>query len=60
VLEIVAHPNHFRILFKLQTDWMGIYGGDFYAMKAGGLELKGLMRYYGCENLHVPLMCVVS
>jgi hypothetical protein len=21
------------ILFKLQTDWMRIYGGDFYAMK---------------------------
>lgn len=28
------------ILFKLQTDWKHIYGGDFHAMKTGGLELK--------------------
>jgi len=48
------------ILFKLQTDWMSIYGGDFYAMKTGGLELKALMRYYGCKGLHVPLMAVID
>src|SRR5690349_20535631 len=29
-------------------------------MKTGGLELKGLMRYYGCEGLHVPLMAVID
>jgi len=48
------------ILFKLQTDWKHIYGSDFLAMKTGGLELKGLMRYYGCEGLHVPLMAVID
>lgn len=48
------------ILFKLQTDWKGIYGGDFNAMKTGGLELKGLMRYYGREGIHVPMMAVID
>jgi hypothetical protein len=28
------------ILFKLQTDWMSIYGGDFYAMKVWYLSLQ--------------------
>lgn len=48
------------ILFKLQKDWKGLYGGDFNAMKTGGLELKGLMRYFGCRDLHVSLMAVID
>jgi hypothetical protein len=48
------------ILFKLQTDHHNIYGDPFFAMKTGGLELKGLMRYYGISGLHVPLMAVID
>jgi ubiquitin-protein ligase len=48
------------ILFKLQTDWKGIYKGDHNAMKSGSLELKGLMRYYGFHKIHVPLMAIID
>jgi hypothetical protein len=29
-------------------------------MKAAGHELKGVIRYYGCEGIHVPLMALVQ
>jgi hypothetical protein len=48
------------ILFKFAMDWMNIYGGDQFAMKAAGHELKSVVRYYGCEGIHVPLMALVS
>lgn len=37
------------ILFKFASDKYGLYGGDEYAMKAAGHELKGLMGFYKCQ-----------
>eukprot|EP01113_Clastostelium_recurvatum_P028334 TRINITY_DN3429_c0_g1_i2.p1 TRINITY_DN3429_c0_g1~~TRINITY_DN3429_c0_g1_i2.p1 ORF type:complete len:2680 (+),score=686.41 TRINITY_DN3429_c0_g1_i2:120-8159(+) len=48
------------VLFKFACDWLGFYGGDENAMKAGGHELKGLMRYCSHEGIHVPLMALVD
>eukprot|EP01133_Synstelium_polycarpum_P013661 gene13661-16088_t len=48
------------ILFKFASDWIGIYGNDEFSMKAGGHELKSVMRYYGCEGIHVPLMALLD
>ncbi|GAM24988.1 hypothetical protein SAMD00019534_081630 [Acytostelium subglobosum LB1] len=48
------------ILFKFASDWIKIYGNDEFSMKAGGHELKSVMRYYGCEGIHVPLMALLD
>ena len=49
------------IFFKLSRDWMHLYGGDSYAIKAAEHELKGTTAYLDCriEGLHVPLMAVI-
>lgn len=63
------------ILFKFALDIAGIYGGDQFAMKAAGHELKvwpfcglcanqfqGLMCFYNCQipALHVPFMALID
>eukprot|EP01133_Synstelium_polycarpum_P007370 gene7370-8589_t len=50
------------IFFKFAFDVYGIYGGDAFAMKAAGHELKGLMGYFNCniEGLYLPLMALID
>ena len=48
------------ILFKFAGDFSGLYGGDEYAMKTAGHELKSMMRVYDCDGLCVPLMCLID
>eukprot|EP00727_Mastigamoeba_balamuthi_P001851 m51a1_g11663 hypothetical protein (1053) ;mRNA; r:493-4759 len=51
---------YYGIMFKFVADFNGIYNGDEYAMKAGGHELKGLMRFCSSPKLHVPLMALID
>ena len=51
---------HHGILFKFATDWKRIYQSDESAMKAAGHELKSVMRYAQCDQLHVPLMALID
>eukprot|EP01132_Coremiostelium_polycephalum_P000614 gene614-763_t len=48
------------ILFKFALDRFKIYGSDEFSMKSGGHELKSVMRYYGCDGIHVPLMALLD
>eukprot|EP01105_Mastigella_eilhardi_P019239 TRINITY_DN4515_c0_g1_i4.p1 TRINITY_DN4515_c0_g1~~TRINITY_DN4515_c0_g1_i4.p1 ORF type:complete len:1994 (+),score=419.79 TRINITY_DN4515_c0_g1_i4:519-5984(+) len=48
------------IFFKFTTDLHHLYGGDENSIKAGGHELKGLMRYYGAPGIHTPLMALID
>eukprot|EP01087_Luapelamoeba_hula_P022308 TRINITY_DN795_c0_g1_i9.p1 TRINITY_DN795_c0_g1~~TRINITY_DN795_c0_g1_i9.p1 ORF type:complete len:2194 (+),score=429.59 TRINITY_DN795_c0_g1_i9:34-6615(+) len=57
---------HENVFFKFSFDLHGYYGGDEYAMKAAGLELKGLKSYFdfilatNTTELHVPLMALID
>lgn len=51
------------MFFKYAVDNNNLFGGDQYAMKAAGLELKGLSAYVssGMEmGLRFPLMVLVD
>ena len=52
-----------NIFFKFATaetkDGL-IFEKDEYAMKAAAHELKGVMRYAQCENIHVPLLAIID
>eukprot|EP01113_Clastostelium_recurvatum_P045048 TRINITY_DN7684_c0_g1_i8.p1 TRINITY_DN7684_c0_g1~~TRINITY_DN7684_c0_g1_i8.p1 ORF type:complete len:1138 (-),score=347.00 TRINITY_DN7684_c0_g1_i8:32-3445(-) len=50
------------IFFKFAVDVFGLYGGDQYASKAAGHELKGLMAYFNCQipGLLLPLMALID
>eukprot|EP01132_Coremiostelium_polycephalum_P010968 gene10968-13435_t len=61
---IAGGKKHLKdgIFFKFAVDIYGIYGGDAFAMKAAGHELKGLMAYFNCqiEGLFLPLMALID
>ncbi|EGC30073.1 hypothetical protein DICPUDRAFT_158242 [Dictyostelium purpureum] len=50
------------IFFKFAVDAFGIYGGDAFAMKSAGHELKGLMAYFNCQidGLFLPMMTLID
>ncbi|KAF2076800.1 hypothetical protein CYY_001877 [Polysphondylium violaceum] len=50
------------IFFKFAVDVYGIYGGNAFAMKSAGHELKGLMGYFNCQidGLYLPLMALID
>lgn len=50
------------ILFKFAVDKNDLYGGDHYAAKAAGHELKSLIQVYKSRvpDLYVPMMCLVD
>lgn len=47
-------------MFKLANDWQGIYGGDSYAIKAAGHELKSVVKYFAHSKLRVPLLALID
>ena len=51
-----------NIFFKLCVDSNNLYGGDEFASKAGGNELKGIMEYSDCKlgQLRFPLVVMID
>lgn len=52
------------VLYKFCVDVHGFYGGDEFAAKVGGHELKGLMAYQQCRDrvpaIHLPLVALID
>ncbi|KAL6050938.1 Clu domain-containing protein [Balamuthia mandrillaris] len=50
------------MLFKFATDTHNLYGGDEWAMKAAGHELKGVINFYKFHHwgLSTPMMSVID
>jgi hypothetical protein len=45
---------HFSVMFKFACDWMNLYGGDAYAMKAGGHEVFHNLFQSGLLFIYFP------
>jgi len=47
---------------RFVADFDGLYGGDEFAQKSAGHELKGLRAYTQCNipDLRTPLFCLID
>ena len=51
-----------NVFFKLASDSSRLYGGDQFAAKAAGHELKGLNALLKCKpkGIHLPLVALLD
>jgi len=49
-------------MLQFNYDFNNLYGGDEFAMKAAGHDLKGLIHYLhtAVDGLHYPLMLLIN